>query len=76
MEKIKTKRLFDIFFSAAGLILLAPLFIAVALLVKLGSAGPVFFVQRRMGRNFRPFDLYKFRSMVATLLLRDFNHSG
>jgi lipopolysaccharide/colanic/teichoic acid biosynthesis glycosyltransferase len=65
MEKINTKRLFDIFFSAAGLILLAPLFIAVALLVKLGSPGPVFFVQRRMGRSFRPFDLYKFRSMVV-----------
>jgi FlaA1/EpsC-like NDP-sugar epimerase/lipopolysaccharide/colanic/teichoic acid biosynthesis glycosyltransferase len=64
MEKINTKRVFDVFFTAAGLILLAPLFIAVTLLVKLGSPGPVFFVQRRMGRNFRPFNLYKFRSMV------------
>jgi len=59
-----TKRIFDIFFSAIGLILLAPLFIGVALLSKLSSTGPVFFVQRRMGRNFRLFDLYKFRSMV------------
>ena len=65
MEKINTKRIFDIVFSAAGLILLAPLFIAVALLVKLGSTGPVFFAQKRMGRSFRPFDLYKFRSMVV-----------
>ncbi len=58
------KRVFDICFSSVGLILLSPLFLAVVILVKLASPGPVFFVQKRMGRNFNPFDLYKFRSMV------------
>lgn len=59
------KRLFDIAFSMIGLILLLPLFMVVAILIKLDSKGPVFFKQKRMGRNFNPFLLYKFRSMVA-----------
>ena len=64
MEKMSAKRLFDVFFSTAGLVLLSPLFVAVALLIKMDSAGPVFFVQKRVGKKFRLFDLYKFRSMV------------
>jgi len=47
-----------------GLLLLAPLFAVVAILIKLGSDGPVFFKQERMGRGFRPFFIYKFRTMV------------
>jgi len=58
------KRLFDIFFSAIGLSLLSPLFIAVAILIKIDSHGPVFFRQQRMGKNFVPFFIYKFRTMV------------
>jgi lipopolysaccharide/colanic/teichoic acid biosynthesis glycosyltransferase len=50
--------------AAAGLLLLSPLLIAIALLVRLTSPGPVFFRQERMGRGFRPFYIYKFRSMV------------
>jgi FlaA1/EpsC-like NDP-sugar epimerase/lipopolysaccharide/colanic/teichoic acid biosynthesis glycosyltransferase len=59
------KRLFDILVSAVGLILLLPLFAVVAVLVKRDSAGPVFFVQRRVGRHLKPFNLFKFRTMVS-----------
>ncbi|MHC4183566.1 MAG: sugar transferase, partial [Planctomycetota bacterium] len=58
------KRLFDIFFSFIGLVLFLPVFVVVAVLIKKDSHGPVFFVQKRMGKNFKPFDLYKFRTMV------------
>ncbi len=58
------KRLFDIISSCIGLFLLLPVFIIIAILIKTGSPGPVFFAQKRMGRNFRPFMLCKFRSMV------------
>lgn len=59
------KRAFDIFFSIAGLALLSPVFIVSALAVKLGSPGPVFYKQVRMGRGFRPFRILKFRTMVV-----------
>jgi lipopolysaccharide/colanic/teichoic acid biosynthesis glycosyltransferase len=59
------KRAFDIVFSAAALLLLAPLLLAVALWVKMDSSGPVFFRQLRVGRGGREFSIYKFRSMVT-----------
>jgi lipopolysaccharide/colanic/teichoic acid biosynthesis glycosyltransferase len=58
------KRLFDILFSSIGLIALAPLFLIVAILIKLDSLGPVFYRQKRIGRNFKPFYIYKFRTMI------------
>ncbi len=58
------KRAFDVFCSFIGLVLLAPLFLLIAILIKRDSAGPVFFTQTRVGRNFKPFTLYKFRTMV------------
>ncbi len=58
-----TKRIFDVLVSGAVLLLLAPLFIAVAVAIKIDSRGPVFFRQRRVGRSGREFWLYKFRSM-------------
>jgi exopolysaccharide biosynthesis polyprenyl glycosylphosphotransferase len=59
------KRILDIIGSAAGLILLSPLFILVALLIKLEDPkGSVFFYQTRVGKNEKPFRMYKFRSMV------------
>jgi lipopolysaccharide/colanic/teichoic acid biosynthesis glycosyltransferase len=58
------KRAFDIVAAAAGLILLWPLLLAVAAAVKLSSPGPVLFRQERIGKAFRPFFIYKFRSMV------------
>jgi lipopolysaccharide/colanic/teichoic acid biosynthesis glycosyltransferase len=57
------KRLLDILAAVAGLTLLAPLLAAVALLIKLDSPGPVLFKQQRVGKGFRPFWIYKFRTM-------------
>jgi lipopolysaccharide/colanic/teichoic acid biosynthesis glycosyltransferase len=58
------KRVFDVIMAAVGLLLLTPLLLLVSLLIKLDSPGPVFFTQERMGRKFRPFRIYKFRTMV------------
>src|SRR5688572_21375099 len=57
------KRAFDILVAVAGLVLLSPLYAIVAALVKLGSPGPHLFRQERIGRRFRPFTIYKFRTM-------------
>ena len=57
------KRFLDIIFSGLGLICLSPLFVFLALWVKLDTPGPVFYRQVRVGRNNRDFKLYKFRSM-------------
>ena len=58
-----TKRLMDIVLSAVGMLLLSPVYLAIAVAVKLSSPGPVFFVQTRVGRYGRYFKFYKFRSM-------------
>jgi len=65
MYKLFGKRLFDLVASVIGLILLAPLFLVVAIWIKLSSKGPIFYTQKRVGQNFREFNLYKFRSMVV-----------
>jgi exopolysaccharide biosynthesis polyprenyl glycosylphosphotransferase len=57
------KRIFDVVVSATALVLLAPLFLGIAIAIKLDSPGPVLFRQRRIGLNGRDFWLYKFRSM-------------
>lgn len=59
------KHFFDISCSAIGLIILLPLFTVVAILIKLDSRGPVFFRQQRIGKSFRPFRIYKFRTMTT-----------
>jgi lipopolysaccharide/colanic/teichoic acid biosynthesis glycosyltransferase len=59
------KRAFDILCSATGIILLLPLFVLAAAAVYLSSGSPVLFRQRRMGKDFRPFTIYKFRTMVT-----------
>jgi lipopolysaccharide/colanic/teichoic acid biosynthesis glycosyltransferase len=59
------KRSFDILASLLFCVLLSPLLTAAALLVALGSRGPILFRQQRIGRHFRPFFIYKFRSMVV-----------
>jgi exopolysaccharide biosynthesis polyprenyl glycosylphosphotransferase len=59
------KRLFDIFASATALIVLSPLMLAVAALIKLTSRGPIIFRQQRVGLHGRPFNMFKFRSMVV-----------
>jgi exopolysaccharide biosynthesis polyprenyl glycosylphosphotransferase len=63
--QLLVKRLLDMAISAVTLVILSPLFIAVAIAVKLTSPGPVFFSQERIGMNKRRFKLYKFRSMFV-----------
>jgi lipopolysaccharide/colanic/teichoic acid biosynthesis glycosyltransferase len=58
------KRLVDIVLSSVTLVLLAPLFLVLAVFIKLGSPGPVFFRGVRIGRHGQPFRIYKFRTMV------------
>jgi lipopolysaccharide/colanic/teichoic acid biosynthesis glycosyltransferase len=59
------KRAFDIVGAAFALVVLAPLLLAVAVLIKLDSPGPVFFRQVRVGHHGRPFRIFKFRTMVV-----------
>ena len=59
-----TKRLVDTLGAFCGLVVCAPLFVVIAVLIKLDSHGPVLFRQLRVGRGFREFFLYKFRTMV------------
>jgi putative colanic acid biosynthesis UDP-glucose lipid carrier transferase len=58
------KRCFDVLGSSVGLILLVPVFLIVAMWIKLDSKGPVFFKQNRWGTGALPFQIYKFRSMT------------
>jgi len=57
------KRTFDIGVSFVGLILLSPLMLLAALAIKLDSPGPIMFRQKRIGKGFHPFLIYKFRTM-------------
>ncbi|HBM81379.1 MAG TPA: multidrug MFS transporter [Clostridiaceae bacterium] len=59
------KRLFDLFCSFFALIILSPLFIIIAVLIKIDSKGPVFFSQARCGKGGKLFNMLKFRSMVC-----------
>ena len=59
------KRLFDIIMSGFGLALLSPLFLLLAILIKLDSPGPVFFRQERVGQFGKIFRIHKFRTMVS-----------
>ncbi len=58
-----TKRAFDIAFSILVLVLSSPVMLLIALMIKLSSKGPVFFVQERIGLKGKPFNIIKFRSM-------------
>lgn len=57
------KRLFDLFFTLNGLLLLLPFFAIIAIWIKLDSRGPIFFRQVRVGRFEKPFRIFKFRTM-------------
>ena len=59
------KRLFDVCISLGALLVMLPSLIPVAMLIKLDSRGPVFFLQRRSGLNGKLFNIYKFRSMTV-----------
>jgi Undecaprenyl-phosphate glucose phosphotransferase len=62
---LAVKRLFDVFAAGVGLLFLSPLFLTVAIAIKLDSRGPVFFRQTRHGFNNEPIRVLKFRSMTA-----------
>ena len=57
------KRLFDVFASGCGLLVLSPIFLIMAIWIKLDSEGSVFYRQVRVGRNNNDFRIFKFRSM-------------
>jgi Undecaprenyl-phosphate glucose phosphotransferase len=61
--KRTAKRVMDVVGAACGLVLISPLLMLMAVLIKLDSRGPVFYVQERMGLDARPFKMIKFRSM-------------
>jgi lipopolysaccharide/colanic/teichoic acid biosynthesis glycosyltransferase len=72
----KSIRLFDIGASASLLLILLPFLPLLALLIKSDSSGPLFFIQKRVGKNGKPFNLVKFRSMYsdAEVRLADLQH--
>jgi lipopolysaccharide/colanic/teichoic acid biosynthesis glycosyltransferase len=55
----------DIIVSLISIILLLPIFVVIAILIKLDTKGPIFYIQQRVGRDFKKFGLYKFRTMVV-----------
>jgi len=63
---IVLKRAFDVIFSACVLLFAAPVFLLIALAVRLSSPGPIFFAQERVGLNGKLFRMYKFRTMTVT----------
>jgi exopolysaccharide biosynthesis polyprenyl glycosylphosphotransferase len=75
---LATKRAIDIVVSFVAITLLSPVMLLAALLVKLTSPGPIFFVQKRLGLNKRMFHIFKFRTMVmdAEQRLKDIEHQN
>ena len=63
--RCSVKRFGDVVFALVALVLASPLFVLMTLLVKLSSAGPIFYVQERVGRNYRRFGCIKFRTMYS-----------
>ena len=61
------KRTFDIIFAALGLVILAPIYAIISILLKLQNNGPVFFKQERIGYQGKPFIIYKFRTMGSQI---------
>jgi Undecaprenyl-phosphate galactose phosphotransferase WbaP len=64
LHSATAKRIFDIVFSLTVLIVFSPMYLLLVLLIALSSRGPVFYVQERVGRNYRRFECIKFRTMV------------
>lgn len=58
------KRLFDVIFSLSVLILLLPIYLILAMLIAISSPGPIFYIQERVGKNYKSFSCIKFRTMV------------
>jgi exopolysaccharide biosynthesis polyprenyl glycosylphosphotransferase len=72
------KRVIDVVVSLTAIIILSPVLVLTAILVKLTAPGPIFFVQKRLGRNKRMFDIFKFRTMVvdAEKRLKEIEHQN
>jgi lipopolysaccharide/colanic/teichoic acid biosynthesis glycosyltransferase len=70
------KRAFDILVASIALLVLFPLFLLIAIAIKLESKGPVFYIAKRAGRGYKIFNFYKFRTMVhdADKKIRDLTH--
>lgn len=58
------KRLFDVAFSLSVLILFSPVYLVLVLLIAISSPGPIFYIQERVGKDYKPFGCLKFRTMV------------
>lgn len=67
------KRMIDLIAAAFLLVLISPLLLMIAFIIKLDSPGPALFVQKRVGRNGEPFNIYKFRSMYTNAPRYDFS---
>ena len=65
MPYLSAKRLFDVVCSAFGLLLLAPLLLVLAVLIKVADRGPILFLQERVGRHGQRFKIWKYRTMVV-----------
>jgi lipopolysaccharide/colanic/teichoic acid biosynthesis glycosyltransferase len=59
-----TKRLFDVIFSLSILLLFFPLYLILTILIAISSPGPIFYIQERVGKDYKPFGCIKFRTMV------------
>ena len=70
------KRIFDILVSLTTLLLLSPLFLLIALAIRIESRGPIFYISKRAGRGYKIFDFYKFRTMFAgaDLRIKEYSH--
>ncbi len=68
----KIKRALDFFLGIAGFIVTLPLWLIIAGLIKLDSRGPIFYIQKRVGKDFKPFYIYKFRTMYYDQCRDDF----
>jgi lipopolysaccharide/colanic/teichoic acid biosynthesis glycosyltransferase len=70
------KRAFDILIASLALICISPVFLLIALAIKLESRGPVFYIAKRAGRGYRIFNFYKFRTMIvgADAKMQDISH--
>ena len=73
---LKMKRVFDFFFSLVTIFLCAPVFLVIAIAIKIEDGGPVIFKQERVGLNGRRFPIFKFRTMVANAEALQFSLMG
>lgn len=68
------KRILDVVLASIGLVALSPLFLLIGIIIKIDSRGPIFFAHDRIGKNGKPFKMYKFRTMHknAQEMIKDF----